>query len=51
MDKLRRCKMGEKKKKGFIARILEKLDKKMEEKAAKSSCCCGPDKKKGQSCC
>ena len=39
-------------KKGFIGRIVEKLDKKMEQKA-KSSCCCSGDKgkNKGSSCC
>ena len=40
------------KKKGFIGRIVEKLDKKIEQKA-KSSCCCsgGKGKDKGSSCC
>lgn len=39
-----------KKKKGFFGKMIEKLDKKMEEKAKKSSCC-GSDKDKGSSCC
>jgi hypothetical protein len=39
------------KKKGWFRELLEKLDKKMEEKA-RSGCCCGPkDPKKGSSCC
>jgi len=40
------------KKKGFLGRIIEKLDKKMEQQAQKSSCCGGgTDKNKGSSCC
>jgi hypothetical protein len=40
------------KKKGFFSRMIEKLDKKMEEKAKKPSCCGGgPNKEKGSSCC
>ena len=42
--------MEQKKKKGFIARIMEKLDKKLEEKS-KSSGCCSSSKNKGSSCC
>ncbi len=38
------------KKKGFIARLIEKLDKKMEEKS-KSAGCCSTSKDKGSSCC
>ena len=38
------------KKKGFFARIIDKLDKKIEDKANKSSCCCS-DQKKDSSCC
>lgn len=46
----RRLEMTEKKK-GFFAKLIEKIDKKMEEKA-KSSCCCKPkDDSKGDSCC
>ncbi|MBN1913995.1 MAG: hypothetical protein JW788_06315 [Candidatus Omnitrophica bacterium] len=37
--------------KGFWARLLEKLDKKMEEKAKGSSCCCSSKKKDGRPCC
>jgi len=41
-----------KKKKGFFGKMIEKLDKKMEEKANKTSCCGdGTDKGKGPSCC
>ncbi len=40
----------DKKKKGFFGRIMDKLDKKLEEKSKKSSCC-GSDKDKGSSCC
>jgi hypothetical protein len=42
------------KKKGFLGKIMEALDKKMEEKAKKSPCCGGsdhPNKEKGSSCC
>jgi len=38
------------KKKGFIARLMEKLDKKLEEKS-KSAGCCSSSKDKGSSCC
>jgi len=38
--------------KGFFSRILDRLDKKMEEKAKSSSCCCkSSDKSGGKSCC
>jgi hypothetical protein len=37
------------KKKGFWARLIEKLDKSMEDKAKKAPCCSGS--KKGSSCC
>lgn len=33
-------------KKGFWARLLEKIDKMMEEKAQSQSCCCGDKEKK-----
>ena len=36
-------------KKGFLGKIIEKIDKKMEEKSKKTSCCGGKDK--GSSCC
>lgn len=39
------------KKQGFIARLFNKLDKKLAEKAKKSSSCCGTDSKGGSSCC
>jgi hypothetical protein len=43
---------NEKKKKGFFGKIMDKLDKKLAEKASKSSCCSGgSDKDKGSSCC
>ena len=43
--------MEEKKKKGFLAKLIEKIDKKLEEKA-KSKCCCGPkDDSKDDKCC
>lgn len=45
-------------KKGFFARMIEKLDKKLEEKSHQSSCCPGenddpnnPSQRKGSSCC
>lgn len=37
-------------KKGFFARMIDKLDKKMQEKAKAKSCCCGGDKP-DKSCC
>lgn len=41
------------KKKGFWARLMDKLDKKMEAQAKKSSscCCCKDDMQKGKPCC
>jgi len=41
------------KKKGFFGKLMEKLDKKMEEKAKNASSCCGSgkEKDKGSSCC
>jgi hypothetical protein len=38
-------------KKGFWTRLIDSLDKKMEEKAKKASCCASSDKNKGSSCC
>ncbi|MFC1855465.1 hypothetical protein ACFL2A_02835 [Thermodesulfobacteriota bacterium] len=38
-------------KKGFISKIVDKLDKKLEDKAKKASCCDRKDKKGGSSCC
>jgi len=44
-------KPGEKKsEKGFFAKLLDKLDKKMEEKS-KSSCCNNDDRGGKKSCC
>ena len=40
----------EEKKKGIFGRMMEKLDKKFEEKSKKTSCC-GSDKDEGSSCC
>ena len=40
------------KKKGFLGNWLDKLDKKLKEKAEKASSCCGSNSKKnGSSCC
>jgi len=43
----------QKEKKGFFGKLMEKLDKKMEEKAKQSSCCGGSidSKEKDSSCC
>lgn len=38
-------------KKGFWGKLLEKVDKKLEEKSKKTSCCSPKDKGKGSSCC
>ena len=37
--------------KGFFARMVDKLDKKMQEKAKTKSCCGGEDKPGKKSCC
>jgi len=37
--------------KGFFSRLMDKLDKKMQEKAKNSPCCCGEDKSDKKSCC
>lgn len=42
---------SKKEKKGFISSILEKLDKKLSEKAKKNPCCGSNNEKKGPSCC
>lgn len=43
---------GKGKKRGFFARLIEKLDKKMEDKAKKQGgCCSGSKKGDGSSCC
>ena len=39
------------KKKGFFGRLIEKLDKKMEEKAKTRSCCGNKSKDKDKPCC
>ena len=41
----------EEKKKGFFARLLEKIDKKLEEKSKKTGCGCQPGGNKEGSCC
>ena len=38
-------------KKGFFARIIDKLDKRMQEKAKVKSCCGGENKPGKKSCC
>ena len=39
-------------KKGFFSRLIDKLDKKLQEKANSSSCCCNKSNDKGsKSCC
>jgi len=38
------------KKKGLFKKLVDKVDKKMKEKA-KESCCCGESSDKGESCC
>ncbi len=40
-----------KEKKGFISKILERLDKGLEKKSKNTSCCCKENKEKGKSCC
>ncbi len=50
MDK--RTAKTDKSEKGLWGKIMEKLDKVLEQKAKKTSCCGNsPDKKKGSSCC
>lgn len=41
----------EKLKRGFFARLIDKLDKKMQEKAKSKSCCGGEAKPDKKSCC
>lgn len=38
-------------KKSFIAKIMDKLDKKLEEKSKDTSCCNNSNKGKGKPCC
>jgi len=45
-------KLEEKKKKGFFSRLIDKLDKKMEEKSKASSCGCKSNNQgENKSCC
>ena len=37
--------------KTFFKGMLEKMDKKMKEKAKSKPCCCGPSDKEKNSCC
>ncbi len=42
----------EEKKKGFFARLFEKIDKKLEAKSKQSGCCCNSKDDNGEdSCC
>jgi len=41
----------EKTKKGFFTKMVDKLDRIMQEKAKSKSCCCGEDKANNKSCC
>ncbi|MFC1698880.1 hypothetical protein ACFL1I_02830 [Candidatus Omnitrophota bacterium] len=41
----------ETKKKSFLGKLIERLDKKMEEKAKTKPCCGAKDENKGKSCC
>jgi len=38
-------------KKSFWARLFDKVDKKMQEKAKSSGCCCNSKKPEDKSCC
>lgn len=38
-------------KKSFFGKLIDKLDKKMEEKARIKPCCASKEKTKGKSCC
>jgi|GEM_PF-554303 len=42
---------NEPKKKCFIGRLFETLDRKMEEKARAKGCCCRPSDKRNDPCC
>lgn len=50
MDKEAKTKK-ENKKKGFFSRLVEKIDKRMEEKAKNSPCSCSSGKNGDNSCC
>ena len=39
------------KKKGFLGKLMDKMDKKMEKKAKKSYCCYGDSFSDDESCC
>ena len=39
------------KKKGFFGKIMDKLDKKLEDQAKNSGCCGDPENGKNKSCC
>jgi hypothetical protein len=41
---------NQQKKKGFLARLGEKIDKAMKEQSNSSCCCCGPKSPKKDSC-
>jgi len=38
-------------KKGFFARLIEKLDKKLKDASEKKGCCCSSNEEKDSSCC
>jgi hypothetical protein len=40
-----------KNKKGFFARLIEKLDGKLEKASEKKGCCCNSNEDKDSSCC
>ena len=40
-----------KSKKGFISKIMDKLDRKLEEQAKGASCCNNSNRDKGKPCC
>jgi len=42
---------NETKKKSFFAKVFEKLDRKMQDKAKSQNSCCGPSNKGNNSCC
>ena len=43
--------MKNSKRKGFLGRLIERLDKKIEAMAKAKSCCDDKEKSKGKSCC
>lgn len=50
-EKFMKNKEKQEKKQGFFANLLEKLDKRLEEKSKKAGCCCQPKEGKKDSCC